>query len=169
MSTCTVLGSCGNGVFLCRALKVLVWLSLAEEESYGWSRLLAGRQKSWNWLDYPCWLTSESHRLSLCLPLKELQVLVVLRESRWEVSSYQLRKEAGVPQLNRHPPHDEVLSWNPEGTFWFVTDLMWPRRWRKHLFTSQWRPIWAPEGHLPRPWPFPQQGQKRAIWTTDAT
>ena len=89
------------------------------------------------------------------------QVLIALHESCWEVSSDQLCKEATVPQLNHSPPHDEMLSWNLEWTFCLVTDLKWPRRWRKYLFASQWRSIWAPEGHLPRPRPFSQGRQEQ--------
>lgn len=87
---------------------------------------------------------SESQKAcSLWLPLKEAQVLTALHKSCQEISSHQLSKEAVVPQLNNPPPHNKMLSINPEETFSLVTDLKCPRRWRKHFFLfnlSSWIP-----------------------------
>lgn len=85
--------------------------------------------------NYPCWLMSESQKAcSLWLPLKESQVLLALYKSCQEISSHQLCKEAVVPQLNNPPPHNKMLSLNPEEIFCLVTDLMCARRWWKHFF-----------------------------------
>lgn len=78
---------------------------------------------------------SESQKAcSLWLPLKESQVLLALYKSCQEISNHQLCKEAVVLQLNNPPPHNKMLSLNPEETFCLVTDLMCPRRWWKHFF-----------------------------------
>lgn len=78
---------------------------------------------------------SESQKAcSLWLPLKESQVLLALYKSCQEISSHQLCKEAVVPQLNNPPPHNKMLSLNPEEIFCLVTDLMCARRWWKHFF-----------------------------------
>lgn len=93
---------------------------------------------------------SESQKAcSLWLPLKEAQVLTALHKSCQEISSHQLSKEAVVPQLNNPPPHNKMLSINPEETFSLVTDLV--SQEVEEAFSSS--SIWSPEYHqLPRLW-----------------
>lgn len=62
-----------------------------------------------------------------------------------------------MPQLNNPPPHNKMLSLNPEETFCLVTDLMCPRRRRKLFSPLQFEPLGTTncqDCDLQNPWHF---------------